>query len=129
MVKLYLIRHGETTHNVNHIWGGNPELTEEGERQAREITEYLKSVKYKIIYHSPRKRAVKTAEIIAESSDIKLVKVAELTEMDYGRLEGLSIEESEKKFPGMKPKGATALYYGKIGGRIMKILEIGLEVF
>lgn len=117
MAKLYLVRHGECENNIQHIWGGDSLLTPRGENQSREIASYLKNLEFDTIYHSTRKRAVKTAEIIAESKPgVELVPVPALVERDYGQLEGLTLEETDRKFPGMKPRDAVGLYYGKIGG-------------
>lgn len=116
MTKVYLIRHGESVNNIKDRFGEDTELTEEGERQAREIAEYLKGIKFDIIYHSPKKRAVKTAEIIAEFIPVELIKVPELTEMRYGILEGLSVGEVNEKYPGLFKERAENKYYWKDGG-------------
>lgn len=54
---LYLMRHGEA--------GEDGELTAHGEQQARLAGERLREVPLTAIHHSPRPRAVRTAEIIA----------------------------------------------------------------
>ena len=117
MVKLFLVRHGEVENNIKHIFGGDSELTERGKEQAKEMAKYLKEIKFRVIYHSPRIRAVKTAEKIAEiSSDAELVQIAELTEMNYGRLEGLSIDDVNERFPGLFKERAENKYYWKLEG-------------
>jgi probable phosphoglycerate mutase len=55
---LYLVRHGEAT--------GDGALSQDGERQARLAGERLRHIPLAAIYHSPRPRAVRTAQIIAE---------------------------------------------------------------
>jgi len=117
MTRIYLIRHGEVENNVKDIFGGDSELTERGREQAREIAESLKNVDFEIIYHSPRKRAVNTSKIIAGIvSGVKLIEVPELTEMNYGEIEGLSIKDINQIFPGLFKERAENKYYWKLGG-------------
>ena len=118
MAEIYLIRHGEAENNIKNIFGEDSELTEKGERQAREIAEYLKDFEFDVIYHSPKKRAVKTANIIAELiNGIELIEIPEITEMDYGILEGLSIDDVNKRFPGLFKERAENKYYWKFVNR------------
>jgi serine/threonine-protein phosphatase PGAM5 len=54
---LYLVRHGDA--------GDDGELTACGEEQARLTGERLRAAPLTAIYHSPKRRAVRTAEIVA----------------------------------------------------------------
>jgi len=130
MAEIYLIRHGEAENNIKNIFGEDSELTEKGERQAREIAEYLKDFEFDVIYHSPKKRAVKTANIIAELiNGIELIEIPEITEMDYGILEGLSIDDVNKRFPGLFKERAENKYYWKFGGENFEDIQNRVKDF
>lgn len=97
MTKIYLIRHGETKFNVEHIISGQieTELTELGRRQALEGALKLKNegVHFDVILCSPLKRAKETAEIIASVLKAPIVFDADLQEFNNGDYEGLKIED------------------------------------
>ncbi len=65
-MRLYLIRHGISLHEEKE-----PEksLSQEGKEQTQKIAEFLKtkSVKVDAIWHSPKLRAIQTAQIISKS--------------------------------------------------------------
>jgi broad specificity phosphatase PhoE len=61
---LYLVRHGEHDDPGTEIDDGI--LTETGRQQSRLLGERLRQVPFSAIYHSPFRRAVQTAELIAE---------------------------------------------------------------
>ena len=72
MMKIYLVRHGETVYNIQRIiqgWCDSP-LTEEGIKQARKLKEYLKDYEFKAIFTSSLNRAADTARILNEDRNI-----------------------------------------------------------
>ncbi len=87
--RLYLIRHGETAWSLSGQHTGRTDipLTKQGEQDARELAEPLRSVSFSRVFSSPRRRAVRTCELAG------LGFVAEidpdLAEWDYGDYEGL----------------------------------------
>lgn len=100
MGKLILVRHGESELNKANLFFGqlDPELTEEGVKQAYKAKEILKDAKYSTIYTSPLKRASKTAKII-NNDRLEINKKDNLKELNFGILEGLGYEEILKKYP------------------------------
>ena len=90
---LLLVRHGETEWNLlGHIQGSTDiELTENGREQAIEVANRLKKdVENAVVYSSPLKRAVYTANAISNNNTI----IHEgLTEMDFGSWEGHKFSE------------------------------------
>ncbi|MEM6448810.1 MAG: histidine phosphatase family protein [Cyanobacteria bacterium P01_D01_bin.105] len=61
-----IVRHGESTSNVDRIISGhndNAVLTARGEQQAKKVGEMLKGLKPDAVYASPLKRAAKTGEL------------------------------------------------------------------
>lgn len=63
--RFYIVRHGETVLNAQHVRQG-PEgaLSEEGRNQARQVGEYLKRYHIKCIISSTYERARETASIL-----------------------------------------------------------------
>jgi len=97
MVKIYLIRHGQTDFNVKSIIAGQIEtdLTALGRRQALEAAQKLKSdgVNFDVILCSTLKRAKDTAEIIASILPAPIVYDEGLKEFSNGIFEGLEVEK------------------------------------
>jgi len=130
MIKIYLIRHGQAINNVRDRFGEDTELTKEGEIQAREISDYLKEFNFNTIYHSPKKRAKKTANIISSVVPyVKFIEIPELTEMRYGILEGLSVNEINQKYPRLFKERAMNKYYWKEGGENFEDIRNRLRGF
>jgi broad specificity phosphatase PhoE len=88
MLKVYLLRHGETTYNAdgNRYCGRTDiDLTEKGTAQATLVNTLLKDVHFDAVYSSPLKRAQLTAEI---ASGVSVVIDDRLIEVDFGAWEG-----------------------------------------
>ncbi len=69
-MKLYFVRHGESTANLLREFsngGAKHPLTEKGVEQARTVARALSGLQIEQIYASPVLRAVQTAQILAES--------------------------------------------------------------
>ena len=71
-MKLYVVRHWEVPSNVNKVISGcnDEELTENGIKQAMDIKDKLKDIKFDVIFCSPVLRAKQTANIIVPNCDI-----------------------------------------------------------
>jgi broad specificity phosphatase PhoE len=95
-----LIRHGDTDWNVEEIFRGrvDVELNETGIKQPQLLAEYLEDVPIKAICSSPLKRALKTAEVIADSHYIDVTPAPELIDFDYGEWQGLSQDTVKEKY-------------------------------
>ena len=98
MARLIMIRHGETSWNVeNRKQGRNDQpLNAKGEVQAKLVAGYVKS-KYQIehVWTSPLKRCSDTAELFnlpVSTSDL-------LVEIDYGEWEGMLQSEIDRNYP------------------------------
>jgi alpha-ribazole phosphatase len=93
-VKLFLIRHGQTEWNSQGRYQGTQDtiLTETGLKQARLARKYLSRVNFANFYSSPKKRALQTANIIADGLNIKINIREDLKELNFGKWEGLTFE-------------------------------------
>ena len=94
MQGLFIIRHGQSTDNAEHIIGGQRDvmLTELGKHQAVMAGRQAKKLPIDLIICSPLTRSSMSAEIIAEEigyDPTKIMVLPELTERAFGVLEGL----------------------------------------
>lgn len=86
-MRLYMVRHGETYHNVLRLHQGHYEsvLTLKGIRQAGLIGERLKPETFDILYSSDLERAVTTAsEIAKRHPDLTWVQTEQMRESAKG---------------------------------------------
>jgi len=101
-MKIYLIRHGETTGDVEDRYGGayDDNLSKKGKEQEKELGEKLADKNIEIIYHSPLIRAEETATIVGQKLNVPLEEIKDLRERDnYGELTGITKKEAKEKYP------------------------------
>lgn len=96
--RMYFIRHGVTEWNKLYKYQGKTDipLSQDGEEQAHRAALRLLHLGTRpdSILVSPLKRAYRTAEIIADALKIKNIEICdELTEIDFGAWEGLTVPE------------------------------------
>ncbi len=105
-MNLILIRHGETDWNRSGRCQGIADivLNENGKQQARELANSLKDYKITAIYSSHLKRALETAEHIAEHHDLDVRIERDLHEMNQGDLEGLSFPDIRDRYADVLQK-------------------------
>lgn len=101
-MRLFLVRHGETGLNALKKFQGitDEPLNDAGMKQARALADSLAKEKIDAVYSSALIRACQTAEDIAKQHGLKVVRVQELNEVDYGEWEGKSPQEIEQIWPG-----------------------------
>ncbi|WP_051325820.1 histidine phosphatase family protein [Glycomyces tenuis] len=98
MGEIVLIRHGETTWSASgrHTSVTDLDLTENGVAQAKALAPLLRRRDFAAVWTSPRKRAVRTAELIGlPAAEVK----ADLAEWAYGDYEGLTREQINETDP------------------------------
>jgi len=101
-MKIFLIRHGQTTGDVEDRYGGDYDdhLTKLGKTQAKGLAKNLKNKKIEIIFHSPLIRAKETTKILNEELNVKTKELKELKERNnYGVLTGLEKSRAVKLHP------------------------------
>ena len=103
--KLVLIRHGQSTWNLENRFTGWTDvgLTEQGAKEALDGGRLLRENGYQfdIAYTSVLKRAIKTLWIVLEELEmewIPVVRAWQLNERHYGALQGLNKAEMAVKF-------------------------------
>lgn len=125
MLKIYLLRHGQTAWNAdNNRYCGRTDipLTEKGLSQAEEVKRQLQGIEFEAVYSSPLQRAYITAGI---ASGKEVIKDDRLIEADFGNWENKTKEEfmaeneslwlDWMRDPGTHRAGGT----GETGGEIV----------
>lgn len=105
MIKLVLVRHGQSMWNLENRFTGwtDVELSEQGIKEAKEAGKVLKEKGYgfDVAYTSVLKRANDTLGYILEElgeQDIPVKKSWRLNERHYGALQGLNKDETSEKY-------------------------------
>ena len=111
-MKLYIMRHGETSWNaVNRILGVTDiPLNEKGRAQALQAAERMKDIDIDVIYTSQLSRAMETGlAVAAMQKNCKVSHESCLNEHDFGEFEGQDRRSEEyqrekrkcfKRYPG-----------------------------
>jgi 2,3-bisphosphoglycerate-dependent phosphoglycerate mutase len=105
MYKLVLIRHGESTWNLENRFTGwtDVDLTDTGVEQARNAGRLLKAdgFEFDVAYTSVLKRAIRTLWLALDEMDrtwLPVVKHWRLNERHYGGLQGLNKADMAKQY-------------------------------
>ena len=101
MMKLLLIRHGQTDWNLLGKYQGQTDiaLSGEGIRQADLLAQNFPVDTLDIIYTSDLQRAFMTAERLAEKFSAPLYADKALRELNFGAWEGLTYQEISERWP------------------------------
>ncbi|HVN15972.1 MAG TPA: 2,3-diphosphoglycerate-dependent phosphoglycerate mutase [Anaerolineales bacterium] len=105
MYKLVLVRHGQSTWNLENRFTGwtDVDLTEQGRAEAHSAGKLLREGGYvfDLAITSVLKRAIKTLWIVLEEMNLEWIPVTrawQLNERHYGALQGLNKAETAEKF-------------------------------
>jgi broad specificity phosphatase PhoE len=100
LLKIILVRHGETDWNKAHrVQGSNSDipLNGIGKKQAASLALRLKEEDIQAVYSSPLQRARDTAQAIARPHRLEVKVVPDLLEIDAGELEGVPVSSIGKR--------------------------------
>lgn len=100
LLRLYLIRHGETEWSLSGQHTGRTDLplTAHGEDEARQLAPRLRHIQFARVLTSPRQRARRTCELAGLGAAAETEP--DLAEWDYGDYEGLLTADVRKLRPG-----------------------------
>ena len=105
MMKLVLLRHGESEWNKLNLFTGwtDVELSEKGMQEAKRAGETMKAAGYDfdVCYTSYLKRAIHTLNLALDAMDrawLPVIKTWKLNERHYGALQGLNKAETAEKY-------------------------------
>ena len=101
MVRVYVIRHGQTDSNLRNACIGLKDisLNKTGRRQARELASRLRDISADTVYTSPLKRAVDTISPYVEQRGLNMRMSFGLIERDFGEWDDMTFDEIEERFP------------------------------
>jgi len=101
-MKIYLIRHGQTTGDVEDRYGGSydDELTDKGKIQASELANKIGNSGIQVLFCSPMIRAQQTAKIVKAKLGCEIKTIESLRERNKnGILSGMTKNEAKVKYP------------------------------
>lgn len=99
--RIILVRHGQSLGNLEKRFLGHTDwdLTELGYKQAELTAEYLKDEKIDAIYASDLKRAFNTANAVAKSRNMEIIKSRNFREIFAGDWEAETFDGLCEKYP------------------------------
>jgi broad specificity phosphatase PhoE len=99
-LKVYFLRHGETTSSQSGTYCGalDIHLTPEGHQMAEDFAQAYRSLSWTAVYTSPLWRAINTAKPLCEAVKIDMQQREGLKEITYGKWEGKTPEEINHEF-------------------------------
>jgi broad specificity phosphatase PhoE len=108
--RLLLIRHAQTDQMmVGRCCGAlDVDLSPQGVRHAEVIAATLSTVPIAAIYTSPLRRAMASAQPLADLLHRELLVEDDLREMDFGECEGATFSEIEARFPDLYREWMTS---------------------
>jgi broad specificity phosphatase PhoE len=134
MTEIVLIRHGQTEWSAagRHTSYTDLDLTAEGERQAQEAGRRLRGRTFAAVISSPRRRALRTAEL----AGLTVTETTEdLAEWNYGKYEGITsatIHETDPDWslwtdgaPGGETPAEVGARLDRVLGKARRFLEQG----
>lgn len=100
--RLYLVRHGTTTLNVENRYRGRRDipLDAQGYQDAVDAARRLSTAGLSAVYTGPLRRTIATAQIIADEARVPDIRILHgLNNVDYGAWEGMTAEEAANLDP------------------------------
>lgn len=101
-MRIFVIRHGEAVDDIEDCYGGIADfvLTPQGVEQAHLTAQNLRDANIKVVYSSPLRRALQTAEVICQGLGIARPSVVNgLQERNsYGVLSGVNKDKAKDIF-------------------------------
>jgi probable phosphoglycerate mutase len=139
---LYLVRHGQTGSNARRVLCGRGDvpLNGVGIKQAASIAERLHTeTRADALVSSPLQRAMTTAWCIGDRVGLEPIPVPGLMEVDFGELDGLTVERLTTEHPDIAQRLADyddfAVAWpggesrGEFHGRVIAIFEAILAYY
>ena len=138
MVKIILIRHGETDWNKEQVFRGKIDvpLNVLGLAQARGVRQALEQVAIDALYASPLSRAFATAQMLVDARRLSVRVEEGFSDIDFGAWQGLSHQKVREEYGDLYaawratphivtfPRGETLL---KVQKRSMAALEHSIK--
>lgn len=125
MTRILLVRHGETTWNVEGRYQGQEDtpLSEKGKEQGQKLAKALQNIPIDVCYASPLQRAYETCGYCAAYHNLPVYKENRLTEIHHGAWEGKLATEIEEQYPSLLQQWRVAPATVKMPGQGGESLE------
>lgn len=134
MKNIFIIRHGETDFNKNGRYLGRTDepLNTIGINQAKQLAEKARDLTIEVIYCSPLKRALETAEFVKIKHACEIIIDDHFIERSIGVYEGLTKNEAKNKYPDLYARNITRIFdeappNGETINEVIKRVFIGLD--
>ena len=105
MYKIVLLRHGQSTWNLENLFTGwtDVDLSDQGRQEAKQAGVLMKEegFEFDLIYTSVLKRAIRTMQLAVDEMDqmwVPVIRDWHLNERHYGALQGLNKAETTAKY-------------------------------
>lgn len=101
-MRVYIVRHGDKekdNYYNSDLRHQDPPLSEEGRQKAKKLLDYFKGKHINRIIVSEYLRTEQTAQYVAESKGLAVIKDRRLNEIDNGVIESMTDEDIKKKYP------------------------------
>jgi probable phosphoglycerate mutase len=130
---LYFLRHGQTALSREDSFCGSgldPELTQEGLEMAQAFSLAYQTKSWTAIFSSPLRRSIATAQPICDELGMKPEVRSELTEIAYGKWEGLAKEVVKRDYRDDYVSWlADPAWHAPTGGELaVEVEQRGLQV-
>ena len=101
MIRIILLRHGETTWNIEGRYQGQEDtpLSPRGLEQGRKAALALKDIPIDWAISSPLSRSFETCRMAADYHHLPVIKDSRLIEISHGLWEGIHADEIEASYP------------------------------
>lgn len=101
MVRIILVRHGETTWNIEGRYQGQEDtpLSQRGLQQGQLLAEALKNIPVDLCISSPLQRSYQTCKFCADLHQLPVATDMRLTEINHGLWEGVLAADIAKQYP------------------------------
>lgn len=128
-MKLYFVRHGQSTANLTRIhcgWMTCP-LTDLGREQAHQASRILQGITFEKVYSSDLPRALETASLVAPNQYIEPTSL--IREINVGILQERTVEACTEAFGENYVRSRAALNYTAFQGESYVQLSARMKTF
>jgi alpha-ribazole phosphatase len=129
-VKILLVRHGFVGLQEERFLGRTDlPLNKVGIKQAEQLRDRLASENLDVIYTSPLLRASATAEIVASGHKAAVIPSDDLSECNFGEIEGMTFTEIEQQYPALARELRVRKTGAFPGGETLEQLNERVKIF
>ena len=101
MTRIILVRHGETTWNIEGRYQGQEDtpLSERGLKQGHLLADGLRNIPIDLAISSPLQRSYQTCKFCADLHNLPVATDERLLEINHGSWEGVLAGDIQKQYP------------------------------